>query len=80
MIIAAQIRAARAALGWSAQDLARISGVGHRTIMRIEASEGIPGGRISTLLDLKTALERAGIEFVGSPDDRPGIRFLKNNG
>jgi transcriptional regulator with XRE-family HTH domain len=78
MITAAQIRAARAALGWSALDLAKISGVGHRTIMRMEATEGVQMGRISTLMEVKSALELAGIEFLGSPDDRPGIRFLKN--
>ena len=77
MITASQIRAARGALGWSAQELAQQSGVGHRTIIRIEATDGVPLGRVSTLLDLKAALEAAGIEFVGSPDDRPGIRLGK---
>ena len=77
MITAAQIRAARAALGWSAQDLAHHSGVGLRTIMRVEATNGVPLGRVSALLDLKSALEAAGIEFVGSADDRPGIRISK---
>ena len=79
MIIAAQIRAARAALGWSAQDLARVSGVGLRTIMRLEANDGVLSGRVSTLLDIKAALEKAGIEFIGTPDDQPGIRILKPN-
>ena len=78
MITAAQIRAARGALGWSAFDLAKISGVGQRTIMRMEGTEGVPMGRVSTLLDVKLALEQAGIEFLGTPDDRPGIRFLKH--
>ena len=66
---------ARGALGWSARDLAEQSGVGLRTIMRIEATNGVPLGRVTTLLDLKAALEAAGIEFVGSADDRPGIRL-----
>ena len=79
MITAAQIRAARGALGWSAQDLAQESGVGHRTIVRMEAANGVPLGRVSTLLDVKAALEGAGIEFVGSPDDRPGIRLGKKH-
>jgi hypothetical protein len=26
------------------------------------------------LVTIKTALESAGIEFIGSPSDRPGIR------
>ena len=29
----------------------------------------------STLLDVKAALEAAGIEFIGTPDDSPGIRL-----
>ena len=29
------------------------------------------------MVDVKAALEAAGIEFVGSPDDRPGIRLGK---
>ena len=45
--------------------------------MRIEATNGVPLGRVSTLLGVKAALEAAGIEFVGSPDDRPGIRLCK---
>jgi hypothetical protein len=27
------------------------------------------------LLDVKAALETAGIEFIGTPDDSPGIRL-----
>jgi hypothetical protein len=27
------------------------------------------------LSDLKRAFEEAGVEFIGSPDDRPGVRF-----
>ena len=45
--------------------------------MRIESTEGVPQGRVTTLMDIKTALEAAGIEFIGSPDDRPGIRLGK---
>jgi hypothetical protein len=29
------------------------------------------------MVDVKAALEAAGIEFVGTPDDRPGIRLGK---
>ena len=35
----------------------------------------VPPSRSSTLLDVKAALEAAGIEFIGSPTDRPGIRL-----
>jgi hypothetical protein len=75
MILGAQMRAGRAALNWSIENLAKNSGVSARTIMRLEAVDGIPPGRIQTLFDIKSALEDAGIEFIGTPTDRPGIRF-----
>ncbi len=79
MITGAQLRTARAALRWSVQDLADRSGVSIQTIKRFEASDGVPPSRYSTLLSLKAALEAAGIEFIGSPEDRPGIRFSLSN-
>jgi transcriptional regulator with XRE-family HTH domain len=75
MIAGAQIRSARAMLRWSAQKLADRANVSVQTIKRFEAADGIPPSRSSTLLDVKAALEAAGIEFIGSPTDRPGIRF-----
>jgi hypothetical protein len=35
---------------------------------------GAPLSRPSTLLGLRAALESAGVEFIDSPTDRPGIR------
>jgi predicted transcriptional regulator len=75
MITGMQIRAARAAIGWSIEQLAERSGVSARTIKRYEALEGIPPSRTTSLIDVKAALEEAGIEFTGVPDDRPGIRL-----
>jgi transcriptional regulator with XRE-family HTH domain len=75
MISGCQIRSARAALRWSTQELAEKSGVGARTIKRFEAFDGMPPSRSSTLMELKAALESAGIEFIGTPTDRPGIRL-----
>ncbi len=75
MLTSAQIRCARAALGWSAQDLAEKSGVVRRTIASIEAQSGVPSANSNTLLKIQTALEVAGIEFIGRPDDAPGIRI-----
>lgn len=74
MLIGRQIRAARAALGMSAEELAALSAVSLRTVQRIEMEDGIPAGRVSTIVAIKSALERAGIEFIGTPEDRPGIR------
>jgi hypothetical protein len=68
------MRAGRAALKWSIEDLAKKSGVGVRTIIRLEAADGIPRSRTHTLLAIKLAMEVAGIEFIGTPEDGPGIR------
>ena len=75
MITGAQIRAARAALNWSASKLAEASGVSQPTVQRFEQTDGIPPSRSSTLNEIKKTLESAGIEFVGTPDDGPGIRM-----
>jgi hypothetical protein len=55
--------------------LAERSGVSLPTIHRFEAVDGVPPSRSSTLLDVKAALEAAGIEFVGTPEEGPGIRL-----
>ena len=79
MIASAQIRAARALLRWSAGDLAAASGIGTATLQRMEVMDGVPSGHIKTLLAIKAALESAGIEFIGTPDDRPGVRLAKSH-
>ena len=77
MITGMQIRAARAALHLSISELAEIAGVGVQTIMRFENASGIPPSRSSTIMDVQKALEFAGIEFIGTPDDAPGIRLRR---
>ena len=75
MISSAQIRAARALLRWSALDLAEKSKVGVATIRRIELTDGIPSSNARTLDSLLKTLEMAGIEFIGTPEDAPGVRL-----
>ena len=75
MITGTQIRSARAALRWSVQELADRAGISIQTIKRFEVVDGVPASRSSTLLDIKSALKSAGIEFIGAPTDRPGIRL-----
>lgn len=79
MVTGMQIRAARAALHLSINELAEIAGVGVQTIMRFENAAGIPPSRSSTLRDVQKALELAGIEFIGTPDDAPGIRLRRQS-
>ena len=75
MLTGTQIRSARGALRWSAEELAERSRVAARTVMRLEQHDGVPPSRSSTLMDIRAALEAAGIEFVGTPDDGPGVRL-----
>lgn len=75
LITGLQIRAARGALGWSVSQLAQLTSVGTATIVRYEADIGVPTSRKGNLKKIKTALESAGIEFIGTPTDRPGIRI-----
>jgi predicted transcriptional regulator len=75
MLTGFQIRAARAGLRITAKELAGRAGVSLPTIQRFETVDGVPPSRSSTLLDVKAALEAAGIEFIGTPDDSPGIRM-----
>jgi transcriptional regulator with XRE-family HTH domain len=72
-----QIRAARAVLGWSVRELAERTGIGSATIKRYEAVSGVPKSRKGHLNVLRVDFESAGIEFIGGPDDAPGIRIHK---
>jgi hypothetical protein len=47
------------------------------TVKRFEAYDGVPPSRSSSLLAIRGAMEAAGIEFIGTPDDAPGIRVRK---
>jgi len=75
MITGSQIRAGRALLNWSAQQLADKSGVGVATVRRMELAVSIPSSNAQTLALVKSTFENAGIEFIGSPNDRPGVRL-----
>jgi len=75
LITSDQIRAARALLRWSSADLSRYSGVGTATIKRMEVMDGVPSGQVRTIEALRAALEVAGVEFIGSPSDAPGVRL-----
>lgn len=77
MIMGLQIRAARGALNWSVSELSKVSGVPTATIVRYEAADGVPVGRKGHLDTLKSVLEKCGIEFVGTPEDGPGIRVRR---
>lgn len=75
MITSGQIRAARALLRWSGKDLAEKSGIGFSTIMKMESDASVPNSNFKTFEAIKNAFEEAGVEFIGTPDDRPGVRL-----
>jgi predicted transcriptional regulator len=59
-----QIKAARALLGWSQETLADSATVSVPTIKRLEAVDGMLGGRNETAEKIRSALEAAGVEFI----------------
>ena len=77
MLTSEQIKMARAALGWSIDVLAEKTSISSRTIKRIEATFGIPNATAANLKLIKQTLEQAGVEFIGSVDDGPGVRLWK---
>lgn len=77
MATAAQIRGARAMLGWKQTDLARESGISEISVKNIE--RGVTDPRVSTMRALLDAFTRANIEFLDSGEvsgtGGMGIRF-----
>ena len=76
MIEPAQSRMARAALGWSAADLASQAGIGAATVSRFEAGTAKPIP--ATLSAMQRALEAAGVIFLAAgetADGGPGVRL-----
>lgn len=70
MITGAQIRAARALIGWKQSDLAAASGVSEISIKNIE--RGVTDPRASTLAAMQGAFEAAGVIFLDPGDTRNG--------
>ena len=73
-IIPAQIRAARALVKLSADDLADRAKVGIATIRRAESDNG-PKTSAVVLNALRHALEAAGVEFLAVDNGGPGVRL-----
>lgn len=76
-IYPAQLRAARALIDWTREDLAKASGVTVRTIARVESSQNAP--REATLAALCTALEDAGVEFIPGNGGGRGVRLARHS-
>ena len=78
MLRTAQIRAARALLGWRQEELSKAAGVGAATIHRIEKGSGPVLGNVSTVLKIQEAFEQAGIQFIDEDESGGfGLRMAK---
>lgn len=72
-----QIKAARALLDWSQEQLAEAAEVSIPTIKRLEATDGPLGGRELTVEKIRNSLEEAGVEFIDENGGGPGVRLRK---
>jgi hypothetical protein len=77
-LTSAQIRAARALIRWSAEDLARASAVGLTTIRRAELTDSQTSMTAANDLAVRRALEAAGVEFIDENGGGPGVRLRKS--
>jgi len=73
-----QLKAARMLVGWSQEELASAAGISLPTIKRLEAAEGLLGGRKTTAEKIRNALQKAGIEFIDANGGGPGVRLRRS--
>ena len=71
------IRAARALLRWSAEDLTRETALSVATIRRAELSEDETSMTTANDMAVRDALEGAGVEFIDENGGGAGVRLRK---
>ena len=79
-LASSQIRAARALLRWTADDLAREAALGRNTILRAEVAEDQTSLTAANDLAVRRALEAAGVEFIDENGGGPGVRLRQRRG
>jgi len=72
-----QVKAARMLLGWDQSQLAVAASVGIATVKRLETGIGSLSSTPRITAKIKLAFEHAGIEFLGTPDVKPGVLLDK---
>lgn len=75
MITGSQMRAARALLRWSAEELASRSKLGVATVRRAEAVDGAPAITAANAAAVETVLTAAGVEFIPENGGGAGVRM-----
>jgi transcriptional regulator with XRE-family HTH domain len=73
-----QVKAARALLAWSQEQLAQEAGISVPTIKRLEAADGLLRGRNETVGKICAALQTAGVEFIDENGGGTGVRLRKS--
>jgi predicted transcriptional regulator len=73
-ILPVQCWMARDALGWSKRKLGNVAGVSDNTVARFENGDVL---KASTVKAIQSALEKAGVVFIGADDGGPGARLSK---
>jgi hypothetical protein len=76
-ITSEQVRAARALLRWEQRDLAEASGVSLPSVKRLETQPGALAAQQRTIVELRNALEKAGVEFITENGGGLGVRLRK---
>jgi hypothetical protein len=76
-LTSAQMRAARALIRWSAEDLARETALSVTTIRRAELTEVETSMTAANDLAVRRALEAAGVEFINENGGGPGVRLRR---
>ncbi|RAZ89060.1 transcriptional regulator [Mesorhizobium hawassense] len=66
---------ARAALGWGVLDLSKEAKISTQTIVRFERGEAL---KQSTVDQIRSTFESAGIEFIAENGAGPGVRLSRN--
>jgi transcriptional regulator with XRE-family HTH domain len=78
-LTSAQIRAARALVRWSAEDLAQQSMLSVATIRRAELAKGETAMTAANDLAVRRALEAAGVVFIDENGGGPGVRLKQRS-
>jgi len=76
-LTSAQIRAGRALIRWSAEDLAQACALAVTTIRRAELTEQQTSLTAANDLAIRHALEAAGVDFIPENGGGVGVRLRK---